>query len=177
MNYGMQRILIILLLCLGISGCIVSQEPLFDPSSAVKLLRPGLWQQQEWNRQAQSWDKADGDFRVVVTDGAYKITKTDEPEVMMFRFYPLKGPWHIASGYSSSKPESRLYGLVRMKDGALWSYATTCDAQPEKDLLNYGIQPKPFECLVKSQSGLKRYFLDLIEKGPEPFARFSAATR
>jgi hypothetical protein len=133
---ALLRVFMLVVLAMVITGCVVSEQPLFPAESAVTALAAGRFEEQD-NRGAAEhkvgpWQKA-GTGSLTLSDKTY-TTKLDpkdntpNPQGSTFTLFDIGGGFFAAAG-QSTKPSERIryaYELLQKDGNIVLSYGVIC---------------------------------------------------
>jgi hypothetical protein len=133
---GIRQQITVIALALGLSGCVASKAPLFEPASAVTPVAAGNFEIQE--EKGGTWTKS-GSGTLKLKGKVYTWKVDDDEKLQRFGLHDAGGGYFVAM----VPPEAAgpvYYALFEMSGDAFLSYAPLCsdlrkvraiaDAQP-----------------------------------------------
>ena len=159
----MKRIATVLVLALGtlLSGCFVSEKPMFTPQSAVRPLeagRYGLFEQYgDQNKPSEYMEVKLRD------DGGYDFIN-DKGAATPVSFHAIGGGIHVAQVREKKDAEKKAFGyaLFQIKGREALVYVLECDKQNRAKLLAFGVEIRgKYECFIDKVARPAAFFAGL----------------
>ncbi len=153
----------ILALALGLSGCLVSEEPLVAPGEAAFPL-PDRASAERFHPDGNNGWAHEANDTAYRAGAAYIVTREngDEMEMTLKR---IAQDTFIAQAKGSDG--GYLYGFLVFKGSTIYEYAPDCEDFDAGEMQRYGIVKKSDgdDCTVSSAQGLAAAYLDYLRKG------------
>ncbi len=158
------RIALLAAVTLGLSGCLVSEEPLIAPGEAAfplpnqasaERFKPG---DNGWEHDEDDSARRDGSRYVLTTpSGAMELT-----------FRRIAENTYMVQSRTDPNADY-IYGLIVVDGGKVYEYGIDCTDFDATELLSYGIVKKDNDdCTVTSANGLAAGSLAVLRKGKKP---------
>lgn len=157
----------IVLLTLGLSGCLVSEDPLIAPEEAAfplpdrvsaERFSPGS-ESNGWTHQAYDSAYRSGSTYIVKREGSEDETVLTFKRIAQNTFIVQTGSGD--GGY--------MYGLLVLKGDTLYEYDIDCEDFNAAEMQRYGLFKKDGDdCGVTSAQGLAEAYLDRLQSGRRP---------
>lgn len=161
-----QSIALLAVLAVGLSGCLVSEDPIITSGEAAfplpdrvsaERLKPG--ENGGWQHDADETAYRSGTGYVVTHEGG------DEMELTLKR---IAQNTFIAQ--TKSGDGGFMYGLLVFQGNTIYEYGIDCDDFSPSELQRYGLLKKDDgdDCTVTSAQGLAAGYLAQLQKGKNP---------
>jgi hypothetical protein len=160
----MQRIAAVLALALSVllSGCFVSEKPMFSAASAVRPLEAGRYALFD---QYSDKDKPSEYMEVKLRgDGGYDFIN-DKGEATPVSLHAIAGGMHVLQAYEAKKDSQKKgygYALLKVSGREALVYIAECDKQDRKRLIARGVEIRgKYECFIDKVANPAAFFAGL----------------
>ena len=159
-----SRLMLMAALTLGLSGCLVSEDPLISPSEAAFPLPDRMSAerfspkgQTEWEHDAYESAYRSGSGYIVVHED-----KTESSEITLKRIAQ-----NTFLAQLLAEDGNYTYALLVIDGNTIYRYAPDCDDFTAADMQRFGIEKNPSgdDCTVTSAQGLAAAYLAYLRSG------------
>lgn len=168
---GIRQQITIIALALGLSGCVASKAPLFDPASAVTPVAAGRFEIQE--EKLGTWTK-NGAGTLTLEGSTYQWKVDDDDKVQRFSLYDAGGGYFVLmTPPEGSQPV--YYTLFERSDQVWLAYGPLCsDLRKVRAIADAQPQIEGSDCYYADRAALIRALI-AYSKVMLPGARYVAA--
>ncbi len=153
-------------IALGLSGCLVSQDPLIAPSEAAFPLPDRMTAERFKPGESGGWEH-DTNESAYRAGSSYIVTHEDGDE-MELTFERIAPNTFIAQ--TKSKDSGYMYGLLVFEPDRIYEYAVDCADFTAEEAQRYGLVAvnDSDDCAASSAQGLADGYLAQLKKGRKP---------
>ena len=158
------RTALLVVLALGLNGCLVSEDPLVGPGDAAFPLPD--------RASAERFTLTDNNWTHQAYDSAYRsgsgyiVKRENSDEEMVLTLKRIAQNTFIAQ--TGGGDGGYMYGLLVFQGNTIYEYAPDCEDFTAAEKQRFGLINKDDDCTVTSVQGLADAYLAQLQKGIQP---------